>query len=129
MARPRKPTRVLELSGAFKQHPERRRAAEPQPTGPIGEPPARLYTKAIPFWDEIVTQCAPGVLTVADRWAVELASRIMLKVAIGSVKGCELGVLRSLLSSMGMTPADRTRLSIPPANRFLAHKAESKSLN
>jgi hypothetical protein len=38
MARPRTPTNVLEIRGAFKKHPERKRE-DPEPAGELGEPP------------------------------------------------------------------------------------------
>jgi hypothetical protein len=60
MSRPRTPTAVLELRGAFKEHPERarERAGEPRPTEPLGEPPKRLKpADAMPKW-RIAT--APG---------------------------------------------------------------------
>jgi hypothetical protein len=99
---------------------------------------------------------AGGVLTYRDRWAVELAARLMEKavriqsIAIEreiaaklspaeakalllreAISSSELSILRSLLASFGMTPADRSKLSVPtqkPKNRFaqLAEEANRR---
>jgi phage terminase small subunit len=133
MARPRKPTAVLELSGAFKKNPQRKRAGEPKESRPLGDPPDRLPKRAIPFWHEIVGMTAIGVLKVSDRWCVELAACLMAK-AIKTHEGlsaAELHTLRSLLSAMGMTPADRSKMSIPaerPKNEFTLLAQESRNL-
>ncbi len=151
----RKPTRLLELSGAFRRHPERRRANEPHDDRLLGHPPERLPAEVIPYWDEIAAMCAPGVLKRADRWAVELAARLMFKaaekpslgavaeiverleldsqqakalIASAEINSSELQMLRSLLGSLGLTPVDRSRLSVPadkPTNRFAALAAEA----
>ncbi len=63
------------------------------------------------------------VLKRADPWCVELASCLMAK-AIKTNKGvtaAELNTLRSLLAAMGMTPVDRSKMSIQaerPKNVF-----------
>ncbi len=148
MARPRKPTAQLELAGAFKKNPDRRRPEEPKDGRPLGDPPDRLPAEVLPFWDEIV-QMAGSVLTYRDRWAVELGARLMEKAVrttnvealleliataeLGAleakslatqqtISSAELSTLRSLLAAMGMTPADRSKLSAPtsekPKNKF-----------
>jgi len=136
MSRPRTPTSLLELRGAFKRHPERRRPLEPKDARPLGDPPKRLPKEVRPFWDELVDMAAAGVLRYSDRWVVELASRLMRKAASQdpdeSISVGELAVLRGLLSSMGMSPADRSKLSVPiekPKNVFteLAQKAQAAS--
>jgi phage terminase small subunit len=156
MGRPRKPTALLELSGAFRENPNRRRPNEPVDTREIGDPPRRLPPKAEAFWLELTEMVAGGVLTYRDRWAVELAARLMEKavripsIAIEreiaaklspaeakalllreAISSSELSILRSLLASFGMTPADRSKLSVPtqkPKNRFaqLAEEANRR---
>ncbi len=122
MGRPRKPSTRLELSGAFKVNPERRRPAEPRPDTRIGDPPARMSADEQVFWRELVEQAGEW-LTGSDRWAVELASMLMCKFdgKNDGMTGAELATLRSLLGSLGLTPSDRSRISAPlrkPANRF-----------
>lgn len=149
--RPRKPTKLLEMSGAFRKNPDRKRPDEPQELRPLGDPPGRLPANAIAFWDELVDMVSGGVLTYRDRWAVEWAARLMEKsvreqsvetilelaregelgaadikamVQKESISSAEMSILRSLLAALGMTPADRSKLSIPqkekPVNRFSA---------
>lgn len=119
----RQPTKLLELRGSFRKHPKRRRPTEPQDARPLGDPPARLPKRALPFWAEIVDMVPADVLKRADPWCVELASCLMAK-AIKTNKGvtaAELNTLRSLLAAMGMTPVDRSKMSIQaerPKNVF-----------
>lgn len=146
--RPRKPTALLELNGAFKHNPDRARPNEPKELRPLGDPPARLPIEVLPFWREIVDMVIGGVLTYRDRWCVELAARLMWKsthaipaeailelaragelgtdvikamVARETISSSEQATLNRLLASMGMTPADRSKLSVPqekPKNQF-----------
>lgn len=158
MARPRKPTALLELSGAFREHPNRKRPNEPVDSRNLGDPPGRLASDAVPFWAEIADMVTGGILTYRDRWAVELAARLMEKavrvpsaeamlevirtselspaearalVIRESISSSELSVLRSLLAALGMTPADRSKLSVPtekPKNKFAELAKEAKNL-
>lgn len=145
----KKPTALLELSGAYKRNPARRpKGVEPRNPSPLGDPPERLPVEARPFWRELADIVPPGVLTASDRWAVELAARFMAKAIHGpdipailelakklelgkreirnlinsqTLSSTELSTLKNLLSSFGLTPVDRAKLSIPevkPANRF-----------
>jgi hypothetical protein len=150
MARPRKPSAILELNGAFQHDPQRRRPNEPIDVRPIGYAPKRLPPEALPFWKELIEMLPGPILTFRDRWAVELAARLMCKavtrpsmaeilalaeeaeldagdlkqlVKQQEISSAELSTLRSLLASLGMTPADRSKLSVPtekPKNRFAA---------
>lgn len=118
MPRPRKPTALLELSGAFRKHPERKRPNEPKPTGPLGAPPSRLSPDDRVAWFELDAINPAGVLTNADRWLVELAARLMARLrqhGLGGENGLSAGQLAQLnrcLSQMGMTPADRSKVSV-----------------
>lgn len=64
MARPRKPSNILELNGAFKRNPARGKAREnePVPNGEIGDPPNHLPANVAECWREIVGFAHPGVL-------------------------------------------------------------------
>lgn len=55
MGRPRKPTRMLELSGYSAKHPERRKEREGEPivTEPLGSPPAYLDESERACWEEL----------------------------------------------------------------------------
>lgn len=123
MARPRKPTKILELNGAFKNHPKRGRARanEPVPNGPLGEAPSYLRGREKALWSELASIVPSGVLTIADRWLVEVACGLIYKrrrFGIGGRDGVTTGELSQLiqcLARMGMTPADRSKISVPKA--------------
>jgi hypothetical protein len=113
MGRPRKPTAVLELTGAFRKNPQRRRT-EPPATGPLGDPPEHFTAEQASVWHELAAVCPPGVLTRSDRLIVEIAVVLMLRVRQQGprMRRGELNVLISVLSRMGMSPADRLRVGI-----------------
>jgi phage terminase small subunit len=116
MARPRKPTAELERAGGFDAHPERRRAREnePVPTGPLGDPPEHLTDGQKAIWHELAGQVPEGVLTIADRFLVEIVCRQMAKLrARKPLKAAEMNQIISCLSRMGLTPADRSRVGVP----------------
>lgn len=150
--RPRKPTAVLEDTGAFAKDPQRRAAREnePQPNGPIGEPPDYFNQTEVAIWAEFVDEAPDGVLTKADRKVLELAVRLTAKIrfqpcgltkwfrymktalsAAGmpeddidemeeametllGVSGQEISALASCLQRMGLTPSDRSKVSVAP---------------
>ena len=72
---------TLELTGAFKRNPQRgcARSNEPKPTGHIGDYPSDRAIKPAEIWDELVIQCAPGVLQKHDRVALEMAADLLAK--------------------------------------------------
>jgi phage terminase small subunit len=113
---PRKPTAILEASGAFIKHPERRAARknEPKPTGKLGAPPSFLSAEEKKIWKELEGIITPGVLGNSDRWAIEIACNLMAKRRDGSIKTQELSMLLSLLGRLGMTPADRSKVAGVP---------------
>lgn len=121
MARPRTPTAKLELTGAFKRNPSRGRARanEPKPNTPLGQPPSEFNDSEKAIWFELKRIAPDKVLTGADRWLVEVCCKIMARLrseGIGGRYGVTVGEVSQLmqgLSRMGLTPADRSRISIP----------------
>ena len=115
MGRNRTPTAVLELTGAFKKHPDRKRArsSEPVGSGPVGDPPKRFDAELRAIWFEITDMIPAGVLAKSDRLALEIACRLVRKVFKDTINGAELSTLNSLLARLGMTPADRSKVSVP----------------
>jgi phage terminase small subunit len=117
MARHRTPTQQLEQRGAFEKDPQRRseRQHEPRPSGPLGDPPEYLSPAAQGVWHELASQVPDGVLTIADRFLVEIVSRQMARLRSGEeLKAAETNQIISCLSRMGLTPADRSRVAVPP---------------
>jgi hypothetical protein len=111
MPRPRKPTEVLEISGAFADKPARRRPAAPRSPEPIGDPPAGMDPAAAGCWREIIAEAPPGVLTGADRLVVEIAAVMTAKVRRGEATAGEAGLMLRALTECGMTPASRSKVS------------------
>ena len=68
----RKPTAVLEASGAFIHNPNRKRDAEPNTGRGIGPAPDHLDEQQRATWDEIVSSCAAGVFQSSDRPMMEV---------------------------------------------------------
>ena len=125
MARPRTPTNILEMRGAFKNQRGRKeaRANEPIVYEPLGEPPTTFNEQELTGWNDIVRTAPAGVLTEADRLAVETAARLLARERAGMNTPAEGRRFDSFLSKFGMTPSDRSRVSVAvpttkPGNRF-----------
>lgn len=128
MARYKKPSKIAEIDGYFKKHPERRNNGEPIPTRPIGPAPLTYATESAEIWDEIVAEMPAGVLTCADRIVLEIACNLISQFRQNPTETpvSRLAVLERILSKFGMNPSDRTRLSVPefsgtePADGFFS---------
>jgi len=112
MARPRTPTNVLELRGSFAKDPQRRRE-DAETAGEIGDPPADFSDGERTAWSEIVQNAPLRVLTIADRQIVEITSRLMAESRENwlDFTAAKIGRLEAMLGKLGMTPADRSRVS------------------
>jgi hypothetical protein len=130
MPRPRTPTAKLAAKGSFLKHPERKRkrAREPKPTGSLGAPPRRLSVAQKEIWLELAALIPPGVAANCDRWAVELLACLMAKFRSGRAKISEAKQIESLLGKMGMTPADRSRVSADLADSMRRNTEELSAL-
>ena len=114
MPRPRLPTDRLELTGAFAKNPQRRavRAGEPRPTVPLGDPPRQLDRAQSAVWRELAG-LAPW-LTAADRIALELTARLLVTLrANDGLPAPHHAQLVALLTRLGLTPADRSKINAP----------------
>lgn len=112
--RPRTPTNILQMRGAYKNHPERAkdRENEPQICEPIGNPPATFTADQLKAWKDIVTSAPAGVLTSADALAVENAARLLALERIGQNSDSQGRRLDALLGKFGMTPSERSKVSV-----------------
>ncbi|WP_185749583.1 hypothetical protein [Stutzerimonas xanthomarina] len=115
MARPRTPTNLLDARGSFRKHPERKRV-DPDTAGPLSAAPDHLTEQALECWQDIVASAPHGVITDSDRIALELAANLLAQFRTdpGEFKSMRLVRLEVLLGKFGMTPADRSRVSIAP---------------
>lgn len=118
MARPRKPTKLLELSGSADHNKKRLRdqgrSGEPQPDPNFGQVPRHLTDKQKIMWRELVDEIPALVATKADRKIVELAVYMLEKIRDGNALGCHYSTYLKCLSQLGMTPADRSKISVTP---------------
>lgn len=120
MPRPRKPTALLELNGAFKKNPARAAARfdEPRPTTGIGDPPAdflrtesTLAARHLRIWHELIAQAPEGVLTGCDRMILANTCRIQAAIEGGKTDPGMFNQLRGHLNDMGMTPVGRSKVA------------------
>lgn len=113
MPRPRLPTAVLELKGAYKVNPGRRRARtnEPVVSGEVGEPPAHLDKPQAALWRDLAGY---GTwLTAADCMMLEVAVVMFARFRAGELEGARISKLITALSKLGFTPTDRSRVQAP----------------
>jgi hypothetical protein len=115
MGRPRKPTNVLELTGAFRKNPARaaERDDEPAADVPIGPAPPHFDALQVEAYDELVRRAHRGVLCDSDGVAVEVGAVLLarLRKAPDDFTAGEFGRLQAILGTLGMTPADRSKVS------------------
>jgi hypothetical protein len=130
MPRPRKPTATLELVGAFRKDPKRRRV-EPKTKGPIGDPPPSLPIELHAIWYELADAAPLGILTHADRPFLASFCRWQNRERTAEKwTAADAAALCWFYVRAGMTPADRSRVQATatktdnPFAKF-AKKAES----
>ena len=114
MPAPRKPSNILELKGAFKKDPSRRRKALKVPDSPFGPVPDHFDEHQRRAWAEFLEIAPPGVLKRSDRNALELAASLTaeFRQAPYAFTGAKIAQLRALLATFGMTPAARETFSL-----------------
>jgi phage terminase small subunit len=117
MARPRKPTAALELSGAFAHNPDRKRARanEPVPIGALGDPPEHLDELHKNMWRLMAAEA--HWLTSADAFMFEIAVKYMMRFKIGSTDSKCDALLINVLNKLGFGPAERSKISAPGAKK------------
>lgn len=132
MPKPRTPSAVLEARGAFAKDPARKR--EDFTSGDFDAvPPAYFDEGQQSAWREIVGLLPPSVLQSTDRMAVELTARLIARFRSmndADVSMAQVAQIRTALASLGMTPADRSRVSAkkaPTVNPFLALVGQKKA--
>lgn len=69
---------------------------------------------ALAVWHEIVAAVPDGVLQESDRFVVEVAATILARFREmrGVVSASEVAQLHRALASLGMTPADRSKVGV-----------------
>jgi len=121
----KKPTAHLELVGAFKKDPQRKRDSEPVCKAPVGKAPKRLTKDQREAWNYLVDSAkdVPGVLTRLDRAFLELCAIGLAGVWTYDpannnsrpLSANALSTVGNMLSKLGMTPVDRSNVVVPKA--------------
>lgn len=120
MARHSQSREVADLKGATRKHPERYRKQPPAVDMPLGNAPDHLdkagekVWTAKETWFELESYAPRGVLTGADRIAVEIASNLLVEYrrAPSEFPVGKYTHLIGCLARLGMTPADRQKLGV-----------------
>jgi phage terminase small subunit len=114
MAKPPNPTAVQDMKGAYKLHPERRNPDEPKTDAPLGSAPAYLTKEEKAVWRELARNLIPGVAFHSDRLPFEALVRVASKMRhnLEKFKATDMAALISLCARFGMTPSDRTKISV-----------------
>jgi phage terminase small subunit len=108
------PTQLKRLKGTLQKC--RENPNEPQPGEPLGNAPAYFTETEQKIWREIKRMIVPGVLTVQDRFVVELLCQLMarLRQRDPPMTGAERSNLTYCLSQLGLTPCSRSKISVEP---------------
>lgn len=114
--RPRKPSAIMEASGAFDRDPQRRRK-DPETTGELGRPPRHLKPDRAKIWKEIAKNLPVGVARNADRLAFEILVELTFQFRFGEVTGAQLSNMSSLIARFGGTPSDRAKVAQPVSTK------------
>lgn len=124
MPRPRTPAALAKVTGADALHPGRHAARKDPATAPLGAAPKRLSEIEREAWASFADEMP--WLRRSDRTLVEVAAKLRARLMTDPDMGVNaLAQLRMCLSSMGGTPADRTKVGAPddegedPADAFL----------
>lgn len=129
MSRPRKPTAHLELVGAFKKDPQRRREGEPV-SDESAIPHLKLTENGRLAFDFLVETAVPGVLQKMDSAYLALTAEALGRVWYGgeSVTMADLQRAGQMLVRLGMTPTERSKVVVAkkaeknPYAKFLRHE-------
>jgi hypothetical protein len=112
----RKPTSMLTLVGAFDKNPQRSRV-DPRSKPLKMAPPRPNPITFAQAWKLLVTCCPNGVLMDRDRIWLEIAAQLFVEFRNGGaakMHPAKLSRLTAMLSSLGMSPADASRVTAAP---------------
>lgn len=119
MPRPRKPTKILQFTGAFAKNPQRaeKRKGEPKANGPIGSAPEWFDDDERAAWNAIVAEAPGGVLALRDREMVTCAALLGAQLRKGERDSKVISAYRVALGELGMTPAAASKVSAPDGEK------------
>ena len=112
----RKPSSILSLVGSFDHNPQRRRV-DPPTHAPIGSAPKQGTLTFTEAWKYIAKCCPNGVLADRDRVYLEIAASLFVEFRSAPTKfhPAKLARLTAMLSNLGMSPADASRVAVVKA--------------
>jgi len=117
MPTPRKSIEQLKLSGSYQQNKKRydnRLTTVPTIQLPVGRPPTHLLPAERLVWAELVRVAHPGLLARSDRLALEVATKLVIRMRTTDAKTSEVNALMNVLAKLGMTPAARLKMNLQP---------------
>jgi phage terminase small subunit len=113
----RKSLAELQLSGTYQRN-KRKYDDRLNPVAtilpPIGTAPRHLQATERAVWAEVVRSAPEGLLGRPDRIALEVATRLIVKMRTGDYKPSDVGALLNVFTKLGMTPAARQKLNLQP---------------
>jgi hypothetical protein len=110
MPRPRKPTHLHVVQNTFNSTRHKDRKGEPVVGEPLGDAPPQWRVTEKIIWAEVANAIPAGVATKTDRLIVELTCRLLIEMRAKKLTPALASQLRCCLGSLGMTPADRSRV-------------------
>lgn len=112
MANPRTPVAKAKATGADKLHPSRHADRSQPSVKPLGKPSTFLDQHGKQAWEAFKSELP--WLAESDRSLVEIAAHVRGRLLSGEDVGVTaLSMLQSILSKMGASPADRSKVSAP----------------
>lgn len=112
MPAPRTPTAKAKVTGAAAKNPQRHNGRSDPKSTPLGQPSPFLDLHGQQAWEGYRAEL-PWLME-ADRSLVEIASSVRGRLLGGQDVGVTaLSMLQSILSKMGGTPADRSKVGAP----------------
>lgn len=126
MGRPRTPTNVLQLKGAFAKNPARgrEREGEMEAIGELGAPPDWLTESERGAWEELRGMQPSGCAGTSDRAHMAMVSKLYAFCKVTPVEDIPPAILARLMAGlglMGMNPSDRSKVKVgtaPVKNAF-----------
>jgi hypothetical protein len=138
MGAPRVPTHILKARGSLDRVTgtnaailRARREGEPTPRGELGAPPESMPDNVVECWKEVVKLAHFGTICDSDALIVEELSYLLFRCRENqfNVAPAILARFEKCLACLGLTPADRSRVSVDksklkqadPFDEFTAH--------
>ncbi|WP_156348477.1 hypothetical protein [Sphingomonas sp. Leaf23] len=112
MAHPRTPAAKAKATGADQLHPGRHKGRSEPKSSALGKPSPFLDLSGQQAWEGFRREL-PWLME-SDRALVEIASSVRGRLLAGEDVGVTaLSMLQSILSKLGGSPADRSKVALP----------------